>query len=125
MHRRSHVSYLAISSGCSSVSFVRNLFDSVEELTWFLGGSAKRKKIFLKVASSGRGNQLLNLLTSDAGDLSESAEAIKEGGKKKALPKFAPLVGARVSTLSSLKQVQRGFEGTGEHQRLQHSGSEK
>ena len=43
------------------------------------------------------------MLTSDAGDLSESAKAIKEGGKKKAVPKFcATIWTARVSTLSSL-----------------------
>ena len=30
---------------------IRNLFDSVEKLTWFLGGSAKRKATFLEVAS--------------------------------------------------------------------------
>ena len=104
VHCRSHVLNLAISSGCSSVPPVRNLFDSVEKLSWFLGGSAKRKEIFLKVASSCSGDHhLLNLLTSDAGDLSESAEAIKEGGKKKTAPKFcATRWTARVSTLSSL-----------------------
>ena len=104
VHCRSHVLNLAISSGCSSVPPVRNLFDSVEKLSWFLSGSAKRKEIFLNVASSCSGDHhLLNLLTSDDGDLSKSAEAIKEGGKKKIVPKFcATRWTARVSTLSSL-----------------------
>jgi len=104
VHCHSLVLNLAISSGCSSVPPVRNLFDGVEKLSWFLGGSAKRKEIFLKVASSCSGDHhLLNLLTSDAGDLSESAEAVKEGGKKKTVPKFcATRWTARVSTLSAL-----------------------
>ena len=104
MHCHSHVLILAVSSGCSSVPPVRNLFDSVEKLSWFLGGSAKRKEFFLKVASSCSGDHhLLNWLTSDAGELSESVEAIKEGGKKKTVPKFcATRWTARVSTLSFL-----------------------
>lgn len=46
---------------------------------------------FLKIASSHRDDQqLLSLLieTDSAGDLSESAQAIKEGGKTKTVPKF-------------------------------------
>ena len=38
VHCRSHV---AIASGCRNIPPVRNLFDSVEKLTWFLSGSAK------------------------------------------------------------------------------------
>ena len=45
VHCRSHVLNLAIASGCNSVSAIRNLFDNVEKLTWFLGGSGKRKEI--------------------------------------------------------------------------------
>jgi hypothetical protein len=74
-------------------------------MSWYLGGSAKRKEIFLKVSSSCSGDHhLLNLLASDtAGDLSKSAEAMKEGGNKKTVPKFcATRWTARVSTLVSL-----------------------
>lgn len=52
VHCRSHVMALAISSGCSgckSVPQMRNLFDQVEKITWFLSGSAKRKEIFREV----------------------------------------------------------------------------
>ena len=100
VHCRSHVLNLAISSGYSSVPPIRNLFDSVEKLSWFLSGSAKRKEIFLNITSSCSGDHhLLNLLTSDDGDLSKSAEAIKEGGKKKTVPKFcATRWTAQVST---------------------------
>ncbi len=48
VHCRSHVLNLAISSGCNSVAPIRNLFDNVEKVTWFLSGSAKRKEIFFK-----------------------------------------------------------------------------
>ena len=46
VHCRSHVLNLAVSSGCNSVPPIRNLFDNVQKLTWFLVGSAKRKEIF-------------------------------------------------------------------------------
>ena len=87
VHCQSHVLNLAVSSRCQSVPSIRNLFDSVE-VTWFLSGSAKRKAMFLEVASCEAGEQqLLELLTED--DIaSESAEAIKEGGRKNVVPKF-------------------------------------
>ncbi len=50
-----------------------------------------RKEIFLKVASSHSDDQqLLDLLieTDPTGDLSESAHSVKQGGKKKTVPKF-------------------------------------
>lgn len=60
----------------------------------------------MEVASSEKDNQPLhNLLTkTDAvGDLSDLAQAIKDGGKKKTVPKFcATRWTARVSTLSAL-----------------------
>ena len=68
-------------------------------------GSAKRKEIFLEVAScEGDDQQLLDLLTEAyEGELSESAQAIKEGGRKKTVPKFrATRWTARLSTLSAL-----------------------
>ena len=105
VHCRSHVLNLAISSGCNNVPPIRNLFDSVEKLTWFLSGSAKRKEIFLQIASSeGNGQELFDVLTTDStGDLSESAKTIKEGGKKKTVPKLCVTRWtARVSTLSAI-----------------------
>ena len=54
VHCYSHVLNLAIASGCKNVSPVRNLFDYVEKLTWFLSGSAKRKQFFLESASQKR-----------------------------------------------------------------------
>ena len=108
VHCCSHVLNLAISSGCSSVASIRNLFDSVQKLTWFMGGSAKMKEIFPGVSCSLKDDQtLLKLLTEvesvEPDEMSESAKAIKEGGKKKTVPKFcATRWTARVSTLSAL-----------------------
>ena len=107
VHCRSHVFNLAISNGCKNVPPIRNLFDSVEKLTWFLSGSGKRKEICLEVASGQEEDdqQLFDLLTEtdDTGDLSESAQSIREGGKKKMVPKFcATRWTARVSTLSAI-----------------------
>ena len=38
IHCRSHVLNLAISNSCTSVPSIRNLFDDVQKLTWFLSG---------------------------------------------------------------------------------------
>ena len=90
VHCRSHVLNLAVSSGCNYVPSIRNLFDSVQKLTWFLGGSAKRKAIFVKVASTRKDDQktLLDLLTETdcTENISESAQALKVGGKKALCP---------------------------------------
>lgn len=37
--------HLVVASTCKSLPEIRNMFDSVSQLTWFLGGSAKRKAI--------------------------------------------------------------------------------
>ena len=90
VHCRSHVLNLAISSGCTAVTSIRNLFDSVNKLTWFLSGSAKRKGIFLGIAA-GTEDDLLDVLTAEEDDdLVESITAIK---KESLSQSFALLVG--------------------------------
>ena len=106
VHCRSHVLNLAISTGCISIPPIRSLFDSVEKLTWFLSGSAKRKAIFSEVASAHEcESHLVDLLTdhtlSKDDELSESIKSIAEGGRK--VPKFCSTHWtARVTTLSAL-----------------------
>ena len=84
---------------------MRNLFDNVGKLTWFLAGSAKRKEIFLETVVN-EDQELLELLTTSDADnegLEESVRAIQEGGRKKTVPKFCTTRwSARVSTLSAL-----------------------
>ena len=62
VHCQSHVLNLAISSSCTSVPSICNLFTQVHVLTWFLTGSAKRKEIFLEIAScnNSKDQQLLD-----------------------------------------------------------------
>ena len=89
---------------------------------WFFGGSAKRKEIFLEIASSRRMTTeqlLLNLLTETdtTEQLSVSAEAIKEGAKKKTMPKFcATRWTGRISTLSVL--LSKYHQSTRDNQKL-------
>ena len=64
VHCRSHVLNLAISSSCTSVPSICNRFTQVHALTWFLTGSAKRKEVFLEIAScnNSKDQQLLDFL---------------------------------------------------------------
>ena len=100
--------FFAISTGCVSVPPIRNLFDSVEKLTWFLSGSAKRKAIFSEVAAAHKcESHLVDLLTdhtlSKDDELSESVQSIAEGGRKVCVPKFCSTRWtARTTTLSAL-----------------------
>ena len=104
VHCRSHVLNLAIANGCRSVPSVRNLFDSIEKLTWFLSGSAKRKQLFSETATlcgTEEDKQLIDLLSE--GDEGDSTQAIREGSRRKIVPAFCPTRWtARVSTLSTL-----------------------
>nr|XP_006820601.1 PREDICTED: uncharacterized protein LOC102806013 [Saccoglossus kowalevskii] len=44
VHCRSHTLALALAAGCRQVPETCNLFDSVEKLTWFLGGGANESQ---------------------------------------------------------------------------------
>lgn len=44
-HCRAHALNLVISSSCRSVDIIRTVFDDINQLTWFLGGSPKRTAI--------------------------------------------------------------------------------
>ncbi|KAJ8301791.1 hypothetical protein KUTeg_020778, partial [Tegillarca granosa] len=44
-HCRAHVLNLVLSATCKAVPTIRNLFDSVNDITWFMGASPKRKSI--------------------------------------------------------------------------------
>ena len=48
VHCCSHVLNLAVSSGCKNVPSIRNLFNSVEKLTWFSSKVAKGRSVFWK-----------------------------------------------------------------------------
>ena len=95
VHCRSHVLKLAISSGCTAVASIRNLFDSNNKLTWFLSGSAKRKEIFLETNTNTEDKELLDILTAsddESDEMSESVAAIREP-RRTLYQSFVPLAG--------------------------------
>lgn len=111
VHCRSHVLALALAAGCRNIPPIRNMFDKVEKLTWFLSGSAKRKEIFLEVdkeLSKETDDHLKELLIPDPDDKEnkewESSNiALKQGLQRRTVPKFcATRWTARVYTLSAL-----------------------
>ena len=51
-HCRARNLNLVVSSPCKQVPEIRNLFDSLGSLTWFLGASAKRKAILQRYLES-------------------------------------------------------------------------
>lgn len=51
-HCRAHTLNLVLSSSCNQVPEIRNLFDSLGKLTWFLGASPKRIAILKRYLAS-------------------------------------------------------------------------
>lgn len=82
------------------------LFDDVQQMTWFLSGSAKRKEIFWDVSSNDRDKELLDYLMvehDDDDELSESLTEIESGSRRHYVPKFCVTCwSARVNILSAL-----------------------
>ena len=107
VHCRSHILILAISSSCTSVPSIFNLFTLVHALTWFLTGSVKRKEILLEIAScnNSKDQQLFDFLKigDEDDEFDESMVVIESDSKRHHIPKFcATRWSARVSTLSAL-----------------------
>ena len=105
VHCRSHALNLAIAGGCKGAKQVQNVFDNVGKLTWFLGGSAKRKEIFLEEDKSKARelNEFLMECSKDSDEFTQSIQALKEGSQKVTVPKFCPTRwSARLLTLSSV-----------------------
>ena len=101
VHCRSHVSALAIEASCKQVPAIRNLFDSVGKLTWFLGGNAKRKNVFLN--NGDNDDNFSELIKIDAEEIETSNASIQKGSHKTSVPKFcATRWSARGVTLSAL-----------------------
>jgi hypothetical protein len=53
-HCRAHALNLAISSSCRSVDIIRTVFDDINQLTWFIGGSPKRTAILKRHLSDAK-----------------------------------------------------------------------
>jgi len=103
-HCRGHNLNLVISSTCSKVPEIRNLFGFVNTLTWFLGASAKRKGILKRYLND---EDIADDVVGDATDLpaeeQEETDKLVLGAVKKQVPKLCETRwSARVSTLSSI-----------------------
>ena len=101
-HCRAHVLNLVVASTCKSLPEIRNLFDSVSQLTWFLGGSAKRNAIVFRYLPQ---DDTSKLVVSDDSDneLMISETLIDKASRKHLVPKLCETRWtARVDTLSAL-----------------------
>ena len=82
-HCRAHNLNLVISSSCKQVPDIRNLFDSIGSLTWFLGASAKGKAIIQRYLLSDDISSLI--LEDNEEELPVSDELLKASVKNKSL----------------------------------------
>ncbi len=102
-HCRGHNLNLVISSSCKQVPEIRNLFDSLGALTWFLGASAKRKVILQQYLLS---EDISGLVTGDDNlpeDEQELSDTLIRGSVSKQVPKLCETRwSAHVATLSSV-----------------------
>lgn len=105
VHCRSHVLSLALSSSCKDIKVIPNLCDNVCRITWFLGGSAKRKQILFEATGGDADDSLMELLKASEESneaSSDSFDAIKRGSNANTVPNFcATRWTARVTTLSA------------------------
>ena len=93
---------LVVASTCKSLPDIRNLFESVSQLTWFLGGSAKRKAIVFRYLPQDHTSKLVVSDDSD-NELMISETLIDKASKKHLVPKLCETRWtARVDTLSAL-----------------------
>ncbi len=100
VHCRAHNLNLVVSSSCKQVPEIRNLFDSLGALTWFLGASAKRKAILKRHLKSDDISSLI-VETEDA-EVDIPSRLVKESSSRQVPRLCETRWSARVSTLSSV-----------------------
>lgn len=103
-HCRAHNLNLIVSSTCKQVPEIRNLFDTLRTLTWFLGASAKRKEILKKYLMS---DDISRLFVGENADLpeeeQEEADKMVIGSAKQQVPKMCETrMSACLATVSSV-----------------------
>ena len=102
-HCRGHNLNPVISSSCNQVPEIRNLFDSVRTISWFLGASGKRKFILRKYLKP---EDISSLVTGDDSlpeDEQELSDQLIRGAVAKQVPKLCETRwSAQVATLSSV-----------------------
>ncbi|CAC5419177.1 unnamed protein product [Mytilus coruscus] len=101
-HCRVHVLNLVVATSCKALAEIRNLFDSVSQLTWFLGGSAKRMAIVSRFLSGDDTDKLV-ISGNNEDEPMLSDTLIEKAGKRHSIQKLCETRWtARVDTLSSL-----------------------
>ena len=86
-HCRAHSLNLVIAASCKHIPEVRNQFDSVGSLTWFLGASPKRKAILQKYLKS---EDISDVIVDDSlpEEDRELADKLVVGSKQKQVPRL-------------------------------------
>lgn len=98
-HCRAHILNLVISSSCKNIPTIRNLFDDVNQLTWFLGASPKRVSIMKRHLPDAK--QADFLIGNIENEVTESNKNIEQSFSVNILPKLCETRwSARVDTLS-------------------------
>ncbi|VDI21253.1 Hypothetical predicted protein [Mytilus galloprovincialis] len=101
-HCRAHVLNLVVATSCKALPEIRNLFDSVSHLTWFLDGSAKRMAIVSRYLSGDDTDKLVISGNNDDEPML-SDTLIEKARKKHSIQKLCETRWtARANTLSSL-----------------------
>lgn len=96
---RAHVLNLVISSSCKNIPTIRNLFDDVNQLTWFLGASPKRVSIMKRHLPDAK--QADFLIGNIENEVTERNKNIEQSFSVNILPKLCETRwSARVDTLS-------------------------
>ncbi|KAJ8306269.1 hypothetical protein KUTeg_016814 [Tegillarca granosa] len=99
-HCRAHVLNLVLSATCKAVPTIRNLFDSVNDITWFMGASPKRKSIAERYISDD--DTAILVVNDDDTSESSSGTLINIARAKKSIPKLCETRwNAQVDTLST------------------------
>lgn len=96
---RAHVLNLVLSSSCKNIPTIRNLFEDVNQLTWFLGASSKRVSIMKRHLPDAK--QADFLIGNIENEVTERNKNIEQSFSVNIIPKLCETRwSARVDTLS-------------------------
>ncbi|XP_071142151.1 zinc finger MYM-type protein 1-like [Mytilus edulis] len=113
-HCRAHVLNLLVATSCKALPEIRNLFDSVSQLTWFLGGSAKRMAIVSRYLSGDDTDKLVISGNNDDEPMLSDTLIEKAGKKTFEIQKLCETRWtAKVDTLSLIakyKSIPQSFQ---------------
>lgn len=86
-HCANHKLNLVIIASCTSVADIRNFMNSLQKLSFFFAGSAKRKAILTRhMAGNGSGSSVADILTSDIESSNINEMQLQYGAQRHSLP---------------------------------------